>query len=301
MRPAAAAALTLPILAWLGAGWVRGRRWGRILALILPVGIALAALGSYNLAMYGSAVRTGYGAYDPGDIRLGLGADHLAITGWWLVKLFLWTIPGSLAGIYFLGRGRSLRSLWRKEPLLTLCGASLALLGVGYLLFQNKGSNEYGPRYYYDGFIYLALLATAGWMRGAEVLSQRLPRAMAERGVGLVLACGLLLALLGSTPLLMVHYRDKVSHNRDLYATVEGSGLKSALVFLETGSGRMPPGDLVRNPLDFRTGFVYARDLGPDANRSLAALYPDRPDLVYSYDPVLRTSRLREFGRETSP
>ena len=54
----------------------------------------------------------------------------------------------------------------------------------------------------------------------------------------------------------------------------------------------MPPGDLLRNPPDFRTGVVYARDLGQEAIRQLRALYADRPALVYRYDPYLRESRL---------
>jgi len=301
MRPAAAAALTLPFLAWMGVRWARDRRWGRLAALLLPVGIILAILAAWNQILYGSAFRTGYGVTDPGDIRMGLGADNLAVTGWWLLKLLFWTVPGSLAGLYFFGRGRSLRSLFREDPIPALCGASLLLLAAGHLLFQNKGSNEYGPRYYYDGFTYLALLMTAGWMRSPDVLSAHLPRQKAVRAAGLVLGCGALLALLGSVPLAMAHYRDKAAHNRDLYAAVQRAGLSPALVFLETGSGRMPPGDLVRNPLDFRTGVVYARDLGPEADRKLAALYPDRPAMVYTYDPYRRLSTLRPLGAEPKP
>jgi hypothetical protein len=301
MRPAAAAALTLPFLIWMGARWVRGRRWARLAALLLPVGVVLAVLGAWNRILYGSALRTGYAVADPGDIRFGLGADNLAATGWWLLKLLFWTVPGSLAGLYFFGRGRSPRSLFREDPIPALCGVSLLLLAAGHLLFQNKASNEYGPRYYYDGFTYLALLMAAGWMRSPGVLSRRLPRQKAARGVGLVLGCGAALALIGSVPLAMAHYRDKVAHNSDLYAAVQRAGLSSALVFLETGSGRMPPGDLLRNPLDFRTGVVYARDLGPEADRRLAGLYQDRPAVVYAYDPYTRTSTLRPLAKEGAP
>ncbi len=300
-RPAAAAALLLPFLVWMGVRWSRGREWGRLAFFLVPVGVALAILGWYNHILYGSAVRTGYGAYDPSDIRLGIDADHLAVSGWWLLKLLFWTVPGTLAGIYFLVRGRGARALFREEPLLALCGLSLLLLGAGYLLFQNKGSNEYGPRYYYDGFIYLALLMTAGWMRAADRLAGRVPRARAARGVGLVLACGAFLALFGSVPLLLAHYRDKIAHNRDLYVAAERAGLSSGLVFLETGSGRMPPGDLVRNPLDFRSGTLYVRDLGAEADRTLAALYPDRSAVVYAYDPHRRSSTLRPLGEEKKP
>jgi hypothetical protein len=72
-------------------------------------------------------------------------------------------------------------------------------------------------------------------------------------------------------------------------------------VFLKTGSGRMPPGDLVRNPLDFRTGIVYARDLGQESRRQLIALYPDRPALVYAYDSHTRSSLLEPAESEGTP
>jgi hypothetical protein len=110
-----------------------------------------------------------------------------------------------------------------------------------------------------------------------------------------------MLTVVLTIPLLAFHYRDKVDHNRDVYTSVASTGLTSALVFLETGSGRMPPGDLVRNPLDFRTGIVYARDLGQESRRQLIALYPDRPALAYTYDSHTRTSRLAPAEPEESP
>ena len=185
--------------------------------------------------------------------------------------------------------------------LIVLMLISLAGLLIAYLVFQNKGGNEYGPRYYYDGITYLAILLCAGWMRAAQALDGMVPARKATRGAALALACGLLLTLAASVPFLMLHYRDKVSHNRDVFASVARSGVTPALVFLETGSGRMPPGDLVRNPLDFRTGVVYARDLGVEADRELATLYPDRQALVYAYDPQARRSTLRPLESGERP
>ena len=117
----------------------------------------------------------------------------------------------------------------------------------------------------------------------------------------MVLSGALALTLLLTVPLLLFHYSDKVAHNRDVFTRVEESGLSSALVLLRTGSGRMPPGDLLRNPLDFRSGVVYARDLGQEASRQLAALYPDRPALSYTYDPYRRVSRLEPLKGEGTP
>jgi len=245
--------------------------------------------------------QSGYGAYDPGDIQPGLGADHLAVTSWWILKLFFWLVPGSLAGLWFLISGRRRQGWFRSEPVLVLMLLSFGALVGSYLALQNKGGNEYGPRYYYDGLVYLALLLAAGWMRAPEMVKGRVPSARVKRGAALVLGFGAILTLAGSVPFLMFHYRDKVLHNRDLFATVERSGRTSALIFLATGSGRMPPGDLVRNPLDFRSGVVYARDLGPEADRGLAALYPDRTALVYAYDSQSRRGALRPFDGDDRP
>ena len=298
IRPGPALALTIPLGLWLASKWVRERRWGMLTAIAAPVAAAVAGLAMYNQRMFGSVWQSGYGAYDSGDFQPGLGVDHLAATSWWILKLCFWLAPGTLAGLWLLVRGRRWREWFRREPILVLMLVSLAGLAISYLIFQNKGSNEYGPRYYYDGITYLALLLSAGWMRAPEVLGGMIPPWKVKRGAALALGFGALLTVAGSVPFLMFHYRDKVNHNRDLFTSVERAGISSALVFLATGSGRMPPGDLVRNPLDFRSGVVYARDLGREADQGLAALYPDRPALVYVYDPRARRSTLRPLAVE---
>ena len=298
IRPAPALMLTIPLGLWLAWQWARERRFTFLAAAAAPMAAAVAALAAYNHRMFGSIWRTGYAVYDPEDIRPGLGADHLAITGWWLLKLCFWLVPGSLAGLWLLVRGRRWREWFRGEPIFVLMLFSLAGLALSYLIFQNKGGNEYGPRYYYDGFTYLAILLCAGWMRAPEVFDGVVPTWKVRRAVGLVLGCGAVLTFAGTLPFLLAHYGDKIAHNRDLFTTVERSGVSPALVFLSTGSGRMPPGDLVRNPLDFRTGVVYARDLGAEADRGLAVLYPDRPALVYAYDSRARRSTLRPLSLE---
>ena len=298
VRPASALLLTGPFLLYLVARRIRQQRWQSLVMLVAPLAACAAAIGFYNRLLFGSPWSTGYQAYDPADIRMGFGFDNFATTGWWLLKLLLWTLPGSLAGIFFLARRRDLRSWIAREPLMALLAGGFLLQAAGHLLFQNKGSNEYGPRYYYDGWVFLALLAAAGWKRVAEEPSRG---DRARRGLILGGACSVAVTLVLTMPLLSFHYRDKIDHNRDLYTRMESTGLPTALVFLKTGSGRMPPGDLVRNPADFRTGIVYARDLGQEARRQLAALYSDRPALVYSYDPYRRVSTLVPMETEEAP
>jgi dolichyl-phosphate-mannose-protein mannosyltransferase len=301
VRPASALLLTAPILLYLIWRAIQSHRWRSLVCLLLPMGVFIAFVGTYNRILYGSSWRTGYAAYDPGDIRAGFSGDNLAVTGWWILKLLLWTLPGSLAGLYFLARGRKLAEWFRQEPLLALMALGLLLQAGGHLVFQNKGSNEYGPRYYYDGWVFLALLMAAGWKRVLESHGRGKERDLTRRGLVLGGAMAAALTVTLTLPLLAFHYRDKVDHNRDVYTRVESTGLPAALVFLKTGSGRMPPGDLVRNPLDFRTGIVYARDLGQESRRQLIALYPDRPALVYAYDSHTRSSRLEPAESEETP
>jgi hypothetical protein len=291
VRPASAVLLTAPFLASLAWRFFGARRWGNLAALALPLAASAGLLALYNATLYGSAWRTGYQAYDPGDIRPGFGTDNLMVTGWWLVKLLLWVLPGSLAGLIFLRGSYGPGHTDRQRRLFFLMATALLMHALAHLIFQNKGSNEYGPRYYLDGFVYLVLLAVAGWQRFLAA-QHGAAAERARRGLALAAAAAVCLTFLLTLPLLSYHYRDKVRHNRDLYASMQATGLRSALVFLQTGSGRMPPGDLVRNPLDFRSGIVYARDLGQESRRQLQALYPDRPALVYSYDPFLRRSTL---------
>ena len=301
VRPASALLLTAPFLLTLMWRAVRSHRWGSLFWLLLPLGLLVALVGAYNRILFGSALKTGYAAYDPADIRAGFGADNFAVTGWWLLKLLLWTLPGSLAGLYFLVRRRKLGQWVRQEPLWALMVAALLLQAGGHLFFQHKGSNEYGPRYYYDGWVFLVLLMAAGWKRVLESQGMGKRHDGTRRGLVLGGAVAVALTVTLTLPLLAFHYRDKVFHNRDVYTRVESTGLHSALIFLATGSGRMPPGDLVRNPLDFRTGFVYARDLGQESRRQLIALYPDRPALEYAYDSHARTSHLAPAEPEVTP
>ncbi|MCI0407250.1 MAG: glycosyltransferase family 39 protein [Acidobacteria bacterium] len=301
VRPASALLLTAPFLLYLTWHAIQSRRWRSLIGLLLPVGLFAALIGTYNRILFGSSLKTGYAAYDPGDIRAGFGADNFAVTGWWIIKLLLWTLPGSLAGLYLLARGRKLSEWVRQEPLLALMAVALALQAGGHLIFQNKGSNEYGPRYYYDGWVFLTLLMTAGWMRALESPGRGKGHGGTRRGLALGGAMAVVLTVTLTIPLLAFHYRDKVDHNRDIYTRVESTGLHAALVFLKTGSGRMPPGDLVRNSLDFRTGFVYVRDLGQESRRQLIALYPDRPALVYAYDSHTRSSHLAPAESEGTP
>lgn len=301
VRPASALLLTGPILLYLMWRAIPSRRWRSLACLLLPVGVFVACIGTYNRVLFGSPWRTGYAAYDPTDIQAGFGGDNLAVTGWWIFKLLLWTLPGSLAGLYFLARGRRFAEWFQQEPLLALMALALLLQAGGHLIFQNKGSNEYGPRYYYDGWVFLTLLMAAGWKRLLESQGKGKEQDPTRRGLVLGGAVAVALTVTLTLPLLAFHYRDKVDHNRDVYTRVESTGLSTALVFLKTGSGRMPPGDLVRNPLDFRTGIVYARDLGQESRRQLIALYPDRPALVYAYDSHTRSSLLEPAESEGTP
>lgn len=151
--------------------------------------------------------------------------------------------------------------------------ASLALLHLGA---RGEGLHGYGPRYYFDGFIALYVLAAAGFRRMAAAAPPG--RGLAAVGAAVLFAV-LELTALGALPLRLERYRAYYDVDGRLLEALDRAGVDRALVLLVRG-GWWSWADVGPRIADVPDGDVtFADPSGGLAD--LALYYPDRPVLEW--------------------
>ncbi len=282
--PALLCAAPVAFLAW----QQRPRPYRAIVGCIVG-GLPFAALLlSYNAALTGDALtltRSGMeaeGRWFPANFMargIEFGLSRLG-------RLLLWTPPALLL-CYAATVKRGFAD--RRQRAL---GLVFIVLAVGLLPFIDSGGNQYGPRYYYEAFPFLALAAVGGLFRGE--FAERSPR---ERRLFYLFVLSLVIAV----PLMAWHARTErrvVEERSDLYRQVEERGIKDAVVFIQTRVGAersMSALDLTRNGIDFKGSVLYALDLGDD-NRRLMTHYSGRSFFTYRYDLAARAGILTKIA-----
>jgi hypothetical protein len=245
---------------------------------------ACACVGAYLL--YNSAQGAGaiVGPYAQYDTAYRLGGEVTGAAAGWalrnnlggrLARLTVW-IPMSVPFLVAMLVRREQR---RDVRLWLLFGSFASLLLAYFIYFQDPG-NEYGPRYLFEssGAILLLMgLAMHRWGRA-----------------GVVLAIAVVLANLAVLGVMTKSFAVQVRERTDLYDTVRRAHVSNAVVFLRTGSGSMPRGDLTRNGISFSGDVLYVLDLGVE-NRQLLETLPGRKAFTYTYDPSLRRGFLERY------
>ena len=266
---------------------LRERRWRtEYLWAVAGAVPPLAFLLVFNRAVTGNALVLGKGGVSQYD---ELWFDH----GFWhrgpefmvahLWDLTVWTPPALLLAYLLFLRTTPLKSR------LGAVGAGFACLVIGLLPYINRGGNQYGPRFYFDGFPLLVIGALAA-LFGTTPFAGR--TRLARRLIYLFFV-----GLLAHVPVAIHHLRTRhedVVERLDVARQVDAAHLEHALVFVTTpvGTARpMPATDYIRNGLTFDTSVLYALDRGAE-NRQLEAYYPDRGCYTYSYDPHARAGSL---------
>lgn len=266
---------------------LRDRPWRREYVWAIAGALApLAFMLAYNHALSGNALVLSKGGIERYD---ELWFEH----DWWrrgaefmiahLLDLMVWT-PAALVIAYLVGL--------RTTPLMSrlgAVGAGFACLALGLYPYINRGGNQYGPRFYFDGFPLLVILAAAV-IFGPTRYEDRSPGA--RRLVYLFFATVLAHVAVAATLLQAVHAQ--IHERRDLERRVAASSLSHALVFVTTPIGverAMPVSDYTRNGIDFNAPVIYARDLG-ELNARLRDYYRDRDCYSYRFDPDTRAGSL---------
>jgi hypothetical protein len=254
LRPGAPRMRTL---AWLAVG---GLPW-------------LVALLAYNQAMTGDAWQL---TTRPLTLSLWFadgvvlrGADILATH---VVRHLSWT-PAVfiIAYVVYLRRAPA----GRRGALDWMLVATAATL----YFYVERGGNQYGPRFHYEAFLFLALFVTAQIFRGQPFAT----RSATERGLfgGLVVSVAALPLALATHAVIE---RRVIDERSDVYSDAMALGAAPALVLISSrvGSVRsMGPADLTRNGLWLEAPVLFAVDPGEGA-RCAAGARLNRPR-VYTY------------------
>ena len=246
----------------------------------------LAFMLVYNHALTGNALVLSKGGIERYD-QLWFEHDWWRRGGEFMIAHFLdlmvWT-PAAIFIAYLVGL--------RATPLMSrlgAVGAGFACLVLGLYPYINRGGNQYGPRFYFDGFPLLVILAATA-IFGTTRYEDR--SRGARRLVYLFLATVLAHVAIGAMLLQAAHAQ--IHERRDLARRVAASSLSRALVFVTTPIGverAMPVSDYTRNGIDFNAPVIYAWDLG-ELNTQLRDYYRDRDCYSYRFDPDTRTGSL---------
>ncbi len=295
MRPLTAVGVAAPVGLLLAVDLLARRsdaRAGARLGWIVAGGLlGTAPCLVANAAVTGSPFRFAYtlenggGLYGPDQVTLGLRnldavvasiPTHLLGAGWGLLPPLAVTALGLALVAIPLLRSRPARadlllvSVW--------LAVAVAYVGTGW-----TGLHGYGPRYHFEAFAALYVLAAAGAARLAAIESGGSSAADGRRPPLVVTAIvgTMLLAAAVALPFRMARYEDYNLVDGRLVSAVSDLGLRRALVVLRSPHwydwGRAAP-LLAADPVGAELVLV-----SPPADRRTAlAAYADRPAYVFT-------------------
>ncbi len=203
------------------------------------------------------------------------------------LKSFIYWTPAFLILVYFV----SLLN-FAKNSRKTIIGLSFLCLVFGHAFYQADPGNQYGPRYYFEGYPFLVLLASA-YLFKEEEFSQK-------SFISKCLFFLFLISIVFSIPLTYQHFmieKQVVWERREPFRLVERNHIKNAIIFLGTGSGALRPmsiGDLTRNDIDFTNDVLYVWYRGKE-DAALKAFYPQKSYYLYFYDPARKRGFLAKY------
>jgi 4-amino-4-deoxy-L-arabinose transferase-like glycosyltransferase len=301
-------AVTAPALVWLAVRRLSCRR-SLSPTLWLALGWSWPVLGllAYNRALTGDPFHNPYELWSEFD-RIGFGpavgmhAGHdlgrglqntLANLTALETDLFGWPIYLTLAfALLPFATGRARAGDW-------LCGAVSLSLMTAYIAYWADGI-VYGPRYFYEMSGCLALLTARGVASAADATSGRTRSLLRRRSTPASASCFVLLVagliagnLFQNIPRQIDLHRGYNSVDGRRQAIVWAAGLHHALVLVPTTqpSAWWDYGSVfsANDPL-LSGDVIYARDLGPLANRRTLAAFPDRTAYLLSEGKLSRLS-----------
>lgn len=197
--------------------------------------------------------------------QLGVGLKRLFALAEWVSPLLVLGTPVALIGLAARHR-------------LSFVDLIFPAFVIAYLLVPFNAGNQYGPRYYFEGFPTLVLTIVSMLVL---ILNDVKRPARAAAGWSIVIAHGALsLFALGFASYWM---HTEIVQRMDLYDQVAARNLRNAVVIVHSSTGvisPMSPRDLVRNGIEVGGDVIYALDR-PGGLAELRRLFPQRQFYVY--------------------
>ena len=279
----------IPILAWLlRPGVARGRT----LVLLIVGGIpSMALLASYNDALTGSpwSLTTPAGTVSEwfADGFVLRGADILSSH---VLRFLLWTPPFLLVAYvaYLVSAPRTVRRggfHWM-----------LVATAVSLYCFIERGGNQYGPRFYYEAFLFLVIFVVANLFDEPSFV-EKSPAGRRLFGVMAISVAALPAILVIHA---IVEHR-VILERMSPFDMSSAAHIDPALVFIagRVGTTRsMAAADLTRNGTTYSEAVLYALDLGQAENCRTLEQYSGRTGYLYAWDVRERSGSLRRVSCE---
>ncbi|HJU15692.1 MAG TPA: hypothetical protein VJ770_04415 [Stellaceae bacterium] len=272
-----------------------GRRHYRLASGMILAGLPfLAALLLYNHAVFGSLlpqtnlsghVRFGLFPVDefghhltPLNELLYVAGRMVLLTNWASLLLLL----GYVAAFGFV-------AYWRRLNFIDFIFPAYVL---GFMLVPFWGGNQYGPRYYFEGFPLLVLTVVS-----ALVPLLRDPRFLRWRSLAALLLVAHGAACLAAMAVIAPFLRTVVDQRMDIYDQAQAKHLHNAVVVVRSPTGEiapMAPLDLTRNGTAADGNVLYVLNI-PDQVEKLHRLLPERRFYAYERDPSSPTGSLHQL------
>ncbi len=198
------------------------------------------------------------------------GADILSTH---LLRHLLWTPPVLIiAYLYYLWRGDREARRGALDWMPVLMVATL-------YFYVERGGNQYGPRFHYEVFLFLAVFVAGHLFRpGSPTLTASQRRLF---GLTVISVALMPVSFAGHAVIEQRVIRQRMD------PFTQAAGLRSALVLIggRVGTARsMAALDLTRNGIDYSGGVLFGLDLGETEHCEPAARLPDRTTYLYVWD-----------------
>lgn len=272
--------------------FLRRRKWSTSDTVVVVILALFTAVILYqNYAVSGKPFRAP-NQYDKSWERLGFRKNYTPLDGiiFFVTRLFYladW-MPAAFVALFLI----AVLAKRKFNAVQQLFRYGFVLIAGAYFFYFSWGGNQFGPRYYYEGVLFLGIAS-------AEYLIHRWRSAGCPLKKFMV--CAVFVSLLANIHLLIkqaVYYEEVTRQRKDLYELAESSLRDPAIVFIKGFIGDklvMAEEDAVRNSPYLDTRILYAHDLGV-RNPELMALYPERKYYRGSYDRARKTALIEKLN-----